>query len=130
MVPSHSNWDRNHCFEQFDCNLFFSFINLLNPGLFTLERAGDQLNNIAFDYARNERLWCEIMIYFIKVHFSFNKAVSFPNTPDDFSHLISIHTFDENVSPEISRSEYCRDIRFTGFSPACDTVRNIFFMTD
>src|SRR5438094_871607 len=55
-VAADRHRDADHGLEQLDRDLFFRLVDLHHAGLFSLERAGDQFDDVAFHDPADDRL--------------------------------------------------------------------------
>src|SRR2546422_11558702 len=63
-ISADGHRDADHRLEQFHGDLFLRLVNLHDAGLLTFERPGDQLDDVAFHDAADDRLRGEVCLDF------------------------------------------------------------------
>src|SRR2546425_3649868 len=105
-VAANRHRDADHGLEQLDGDLFFGLVDLHHAGLFSLERAGDQFDDVAFHDPADDRLRGEVRLDLRegdsrRLPLALHDPASPSQTADDFLQAIRVHALDVDVAAEV-----------------------------
>src|SRR2546428_13092624 len=94
--------------EQLEGDLFLRFVNIHHAGLLTFERPGDQLDDVAFHDAADDRLRSEVCLDFRerdsgRLSLAFHDAARPPEAPAALPQAAGVQALYVAVPPEVPR---------------------------
>src|SRR5881409_1146798 len=106
-VAADRHRDADHGLKQLDGDLFLGLVDLHDAGLFSLERAGDQFDDVAFHDPADDRLRGKVRLDLRegdsrRLPLALHDPASPSQAADDFLQAIRVHALDVDVAAEVA----------------------------
>src|SRR5690348_6537364 len=134
-VATDRHRDADHGLEQLDRDLFLGLVDLHDAGLFSLERAGNQFDDVAFHDPADDRLRSEVRLDLRegdsrRFSLALHDAASPTQTADDFLQAVGVHALDVYITAEVRGHEDREHADVLCLGPGVDGVGDGALMAD